>query len=44
MLVLSCELGSPRPQSQLRVLPFIACNGLGSLTLNVKGLKCDQEM
>lgn len=40
VLVLTCELYSSSPQSQLR-LPSVACKGLGSLNPNVKGLKYD---
>lgn len=40
-LVLTCELYSSRPQRELRVLPSIACKGLGSLNPNVAGLKYD---
>lgn len=38
MLVLIYELASARPQSSA----FIACGGLGCLTPNVKGLKCEE--
>lgn len=38
-LVLTCELNTSRPQSELRVLPLTASKGIGSLNPNVEGLK-----
>lgn len=42
ILVLICELYSSKSQSELRVVPFTAYKGLGSLNPSVKGLKHHQ--